>query len=81
MTERKFTRGLNKPGMAAQLRENISQVVRESASLVCIVLLYFYFGLAFRVSVVALLESVLFFFRGNYYQLIANGASIQYRND
>ncbi|XP_055642537.1 dedicator of cytokinesis protein 9 isoform X3 [Toxorhynchites rutilus septentrionalis] len=26
MTERKFTRGLNKPGMAAQLRENISQV-------------------------------------------------------
>ncbi|XP_058818407.1 dedicator of cytokinesis protein 9 isoform X5 [Topomyia yanbarensis] len=25
MTERKFTRGLNKPGMAAQLRENISQ--------------------------------------------------------
>ncbi|XP_055550316.1 dedicator of cytokinesis protein 9 isoform X2 [Wyeomyia smithii] len=33
MTERKFTRGLNKPGMAAQLRENISQVVRESASL------------------------------------------------
>uniref|UniRef100_A0A182P4N4 Uncharacterized protein n=1 Tax=Anopheles epiroticus TaxID=199890 RepID=A0A182P4N4_9DIPT len=27
MTERKFTRGLNKPGMAAQLRENISQVV------------------------------------------------------
>ncbi|XP_053664214.1 dedicator of cytokinesis protein 9 [Anopheles marshallii] len=33
MTERKFTRGLNKPGMAAQLRENISQVVRESTSL------------------------------------------------
>lgn len=40
MTERKFTRGLNKPGMAAQLRENISQVVRESASLVCIFLLF-----------------------------------------
>lgn len=32
MAERKFTRGLNKPGMAAQLRENISQVVRESLS-------------------------------------------------
>ncbi|XP_049286761.1 dedicator of cytokinesis protein 9 isoform X3 [Anopheles funestus] len=28
MTERKFTRGLNKPGMAAQLRENISQVTK-----------------------------------------------------
>lgn len=32
--ERKFTRGLNKPGMAAQLRESVSQVVRESAVLV-----------------------------------------------
>ncbi|KAK3914024.1 Dedicator of cytokinesis protein 9 [Frankliniella fusca] len=30
MTERKFTRGLGKPGMAAQLRETVSQVVRES---------------------------------------------------
>lgn len=34
MTERKFTRGLNKPGMAAQLRETVSQVVRESTVLV-----------------------------------------------
>lgn len=34
MAERKFTRGLNKPGMAAQLRETVSQVVRESAVLV-----------------------------------------------
>lgn len=34
MAERKFTRGLNKPGMAAQLRESVSQVVRESAVLV-----------------------------------------------
>ncbi|XP_055917510.1 dedicator of cytokinesis protein 9 isoform X2 [Eupeodes corollae] len=34
MTERKFTRGLNKPGMAAQLRETVSQVVRESAVLI-----------------------------------------------
>ncbi|XP_075153497.1 dedicator of cytokinesis protein Ziz isoform X2 [Haematobia irritans] len=33
MTERKFTRALNKPGMAAQLRETVSQVVRESAVL------------------------------------------------
>ncbi|XP_055386706.1 dedicator of cytokinesis protein 9 isoform X2 [Condylostylus longicornis] len=33
MTERKFTRGLIKPGMAAQLRETVSQVVRESAVL------------------------------------------------
>ncbi|XP_055302716.1 dedicator of cytokinesis protein 9 isoform X2 [Sitodiplosis mosellana] len=33
MAERKFTRGLNKPGMAAQLRESVSQVVRESAVL------------------------------------------------
>ncbi|KRG03329.1 dedicator of cytokinesis protein 9 isoform X4 [Drosophila mojavensis] len=32
--ERKFTRGLNKPGMAAQLRESVSQVVRESAVLI-----------------------------------------------
>ncbi|XP_023704534.1 dedicator of cytokinesis protein 9 isoform X3 [Cryptotermes secundus] len=30
MGERKFTRGLGKPGMAAQLRETVSQVVRES---------------------------------------------------
>lgn len=30
MTERKFTRGLGKPGMAAQLRETVSQVVRKS---------------------------------------------------
>jgi len=37
--ERKFTRGLNKPGMAAQLRESVSQVVRESAVLVSCVLL------------------------------------------
>lgn len=35
--ERKFTRGLNKPGMAAQLRESVSQVVRESAVLVSFV--------------------------------------------
>lgn len=34
MAERKFTRGLNKLGMAAQLRETVSQVVRESAVLV-----------------------------------------------
>lgn len=40
MTERKFTRGLNKPGMAAQLRETVSQVVRESTVLVRIVLFY-----------------------------------------
>lgn len=31
MSERKFTRALGKPGMAAQLRETVSQVVRESA--------------------------------------------------
>ncbi|XP_028129258.2 dedicator of cytokinesis protein 9 [Diabrotica virgifera virgifera] len=31
MSERKFTRGLTKPGTAAQLRETVSQVVRESA--------------------------------------------------
>ena len=31
MAERKFTRGLRKPGMAAQLRETVSQVVRETA--------------------------------------------------
>lgn len=30
MSERKFTRGLGKPGMAAQVRETVSQVVRES---------------------------------------------------
>lgn len=37
MTERKFTRALNKPGMAAQLRETVSQVVRESAVLVSVI--------------------------------------------
>ncbi|CAG9862855.1 unnamed protein product [Phyllotreta striolata] len=30
MSERKFARGLSKPGTAAQLRETVSQVVRES---------------------------------------------------
>lgn len=30
MSERKFARGLGKPGTAAQLRETVSQVVRES---------------------------------------------------
>ncbi|KAK0080760.1 hypothetical protein PV326_008002, partial [Microctonus aethiopoides] len=30
MSERKFSRALGKPGMAAQLRETVSQVVRES---------------------------------------------------
>lgn len=34
MTERKFTRGLIKAGTAAQLRETVSQVVRESSILV-----------------------------------------------
>ncbi|KAI5737707.1 hypothetical protein M8J76_015984 [Diaphorina citri] len=32
MTERKFSKNLGKPGMAAQLRETVSQVVRESSS-------------------------------------------------
>lgn len=40
MAERKFTRGLNKPGMAAQLRESVSQVVRESAVLVSVELIH-----------------------------------------
>lgn len=40
MAERKFTRGLNKPGMAAQLRESVSQVVRESAVLVSEIYLF-----------------------------------------
>lgn len=46
MAERKFTRGLHKPGMAAQLRESVSQVVRESAVLVSdviIIIIAFYF--------------------------------------
>lgn len=30
MSERKFARSLGKPGTAAQLRETVSQVVRES---------------------------------------------------
>lgn len=30
MSERKFARGLGKPGTAAQLRETVSQVVREN---------------------------------------------------
>ncbi|GLG92417.1 Dedicator of cytokinesis protein 9 [Gryllus bimaculatus] len=33
MSERKFTRGLGKPGMAAQIRETVSQAVRESTVL------------------------------------------------
>lgn len=40
MAERKFTLGLNKPGMAAQLRETVSQVVRESAVLVSVYQLF-----------------------------------------
>jgi hypothetical protein len=39
MSERKFLRGLGKPGMAAQLRETMSQVVRESTALVSILYL------------------------------------------
>lgn len=34
MAERKFTRGLSKPGTAAQARETVSQAVRESTELV-----------------------------------------------
>lgn len=30
MSERKFSRGLGKPGMAAQVRETVSQVVKDS---------------------------------------------------
>lgn len=30
MSERKFAKGLGKPGTAAQLRETVSQVVREN---------------------------------------------------
>ena len=41
MAERKFTRALNKPGMAAQLRETVSQVVRESAVLVSVMIFSF----------------------------------------
>ena len=36
MAERRFTRGLGKPGMAAQLRENVSQAVKATAIQVCI---------------------------------------------
>lgn len=43
MAERKFTLGLNKPGMAAQLRETVSQVVRESAVLVSVITSLFLF--------------------------------------
>jgi hypothetical protein len=32
MSERKFARALRKPGMAAQLRETMSQVVRETST-------------------------------------------------
>jgi hypothetical protein len=34
MSERKFARGLGKPGTAAQLRETVSQVVKENTVLV-----------------------------------------------
>ncbi|GFX03306.1 dedicator of cytokinesis protein 9 [Trichonephila clavipes] len=34
MAERKFTRSLNKPGSAAQVRETVSQAVRESTLIV-----------------------------------------------
>lgn len=44
MAERKFTLGLNKPGMAAQLRETVSQVVRESAVLVSFFFLFHLFS-------------------------------------
>lgn len=32
MGERKFTKGLGRPGMAAQLRETVSQVVRDNSN-------------------------------------------------
>lgn len=34
MAERKFTRSLHKPGSAAQVRESVSQAVRESTIIV-----------------------------------------------
>lgn len=34
MAERKFTRGLSKPGSAAQVRETVREAVRESTVLV-----------------------------------------------
>lgn len=34
MAERKFTRSLYKPGSAAQVRESVSQAVRESTIIV-----------------------------------------------
>lgn len=57
--ERKFTRGLNKPGMAAQLRESVSQVVRESAVLVSCCFLHFvsrFFSLSL-LAVIALVSA------------------------
>lgn len=45
MSQRKFSRGLNKPGMAAQLRETVSQVVRESTVLVKKIFVLFIYSL------------------------------------
>ena len=35
MAERKFTRGLGRPGMAAQVRENVSMAVKATSTQVC----------------------------------------------
>lgn len=54
MSERKFTRGLGKPGMAAQLRETVSQVVRESTVQVQFQYLVFFVFVCCNMSVLSL---------------------------
>lgn len=61
MAERKFTRALNKPGMAAQLRETVSQVVRESAVLVSVVVLYSFYTFYLIMYLLALNLSFILF--------------------
>lgn len=62
MAERKFTRGLNKPGMAAQLRESVSQVVRESAVLVSVDLIFVTTTFFYYHTFISLFACVFFFF-------------------
>lgn len=49
MGERKFTKGLGRPGMAAQLRETVSQVVRDSSNNVSLSFVQFFPTLKFQI--------------------------------
>jgi len=61
--ERKFTRGLNKLGSAVQMRENVSQLVRESAVLVSFWIPLLHLTIAISLPPLVLSQFYFFVFR------------------